>query len=50
MNPVPARAVLRRESNAEEGSFLLQARCRYEWDWDAFRRLTSAMYDVARRD
>jgi len=42
-----AREILRREFNAEKGSFLLQARCDYEWDWDAFRRLTSAMYDVA---
>jgi hypothetical protein len=41
------REILRREFDAEEGSFLLQARCRLIWDWDAFRRLTSAMYDVA---
>jgi tetratricopeptide (TPR) repeat protein len=46
-DPVPARAVLRREFDAEEGSFLIQIRCRLEWDWNAFRRLTSAMYDVA---
>ena len=26
---------------------MIQARVRLEWDWDAFRRLTSAMYDVA---
>jgi len=45
--PGSARDILRREFNAEKGSFLLQARCRLEWDWDAFRRLTSAMYDVA---
>ena len=32
---------------ADEGSFLIRVRCRLEWDWDAFRRLTSAMYDVA---
>jgi hypothetical protein len=42
-----ARDTLKREFNADEGSFLIQARCRGEWDWDAFRRLTSAMYDVA---
>jgi hypothetical protein len=42
-----ARGILRREFDAEEGSFLIQVRCRLEWDWDAFRRLTSAMYDVA---
>jgi tetratricopeptide (TPR) repeat protein len=41
------RGILRREFDAEEGSFLIQIRCRLEWDWDAFRRLTSAMYDVA---
>jgi len=45
--PGSARDILRREFYAEEGSFLIQARCRLEWDWDAFRRLTSAMYDVA---
>ena len=42
-----AREILRREFDAEKGSFLIQARCQLEWDWDAFRRLTSAMYDVA---
>lgn len=42
-----SRDILRREFDAEEGSFLLQARVRYKWDWDAFRRLTGAMYDVA---
>jgi tetratricopeptide (TPR) repeat protein len=46
-DPNPARAILRREFNAEEGSFLHQVRCGLKWDWDAFRRLTSAMYDVA---
>jgi tetratricopeptide (TPR) repeat protein len=45
--PGSARDILRREFYAEEGSFLLEARCRANWDWDAFRRLTSAMYDVA---
>src|ERR1700755_2094056 len=38
---------LKSEFDAGEGSFLLQARCNFVWDWDAFRRLTSAMYDVA---
>ena len=42
-----SRESLKREFEAEEGSFLLQARCYLEWDWEAFRRLTSAMYDVA---
>jgi hypothetical protein len=42
-----SREILRREFDAEEGSFLLQARVSLKWDWDAFRRLTSAMYDVA---
>jgi len=46
-DPISARAVLRREFDAQEGSFIFQARCHYEWDWDAFRSLTSAMYDVA---
>lgn len=46
-DPNAARAILRREFNAEEGSFILQARVWLKWDWDAFRRLTSAMYDVA---
>ena len=41
------RQILKREFEAEKGSFILQARSRYEWDWDAFRTLTSAMYDVA---
>src|SRR5689334_4982493 len=41
-----SRDILKSEFEAEKGSFILQAR-RYEWDWDAFRRLTSAMYDVA---
>jgi hypothetical protein len=45
--PGSARDILRREFHAEEGSFLIQARVRLEWDWDAFRRLTGAMYDVA---
>jgi len=42
-----ARDVLKREFDAEEGSFLIQARVWLNWDWEAFRRLTSAMYDVA---
>ena len=42
-----SRDILKREFDGEEGSFLLQARCRLKGDWDAFRRLTSAMYDVA---
>lgn len=42
-----SRDILRREFRAEEGSFLIQARVHLEWDWVAFRRLTSAMYDVA---
>src|SRR5580765_6679634 len=42
-----SREILRSEFEAGSGSFLLQARSRYTWDWDAFHRLTSAMYDVA---
>lgn len=45
--PGSPRDVLRREFHAEEGSFLIQLRVRLQWDWDAFRRLTGAMYDVA---
>jgi len=41
------REILKSEFDAEEGSFLIQARVRLKWDWDAFRRMTSAMYDVA---
>jgi hypothetical protein len=41
------REILKREFDAEKGSFLLEARYRANWDWDSFRRLTSAMYDVA---
>ena len=42
-----SRDVLKREFDAEEGSFLLRMRCELDWDWQAYRRLTSAMYDVA---
>ena len=42
-----SREILKREFDAEEGSFLLQARCQLKWDWGAFRALTGAMYDVA---
>jgi len=41
------REILRREFDAEEGSFILQVRVGLKWDWEAFRRLASAMYDVA---
>jgi hypothetical protein len=41
------RDVLKREFEAEDGSFLLHVRCDLTWDEVAFRRLTSAMYDVA---
>ena len=41
------REILRSEFNAEDGSFLVKLRCKCEWDWNAFRRLTIAMYDVA---
>jgi hypothetical protein len=34
------REILKREFDAEEGSFLLQSRCHANWDWNAFRRLT----------
>jgi hypothetical protein len=36
-------AVLRREFDAEEGSFLLRLRCDLDWDRAAFTRLDHAM-------
>jgi hypothetical protein len=39
--------IVRKHFDGEEGSFLLRARCELTWDWDAFRELTAAMYDVA---
>jgi hypothetical protein len=41
------REFLQCEEENAEGAFLLQLHCKCEWDWNAFRRLTSAMYDVA---
>lgn len=41
------REILKRQFDGEDGSFLLKARCELNWNWDAFRKLTSAMYDVA---
>ena len=41
------REALRREFDAEPGTFVLRLRCDLEWDWAAFRLLTAAMYDVA---
>jgi len=38
---------LRGQFDGDDGSFLLRARCELTWDWDAFRALTAAMYDVA---
>ncbi len=35
---------LRRQFNAEDGSFLLLVRCDLEWDWHAFDELKTAMY------
>ncbi len=40
--------ILKNEFDGEEGSFLLKLRCELDWDWDAFQRLTSAMYEVAK--
>ena len=42
-----SRDILQREFNGEEGSFVFRARNELAWDWNAFRTLTSAMYDVA---
>jgi hypothetical protein len=39
--------ILKSEFDAEDGSFLLIVRCELRWDIEAFRRLTSAMYDMA---
>src|SRR5262249_57673260 len=39
--------IVRREFNAEEGSFLLQLRCNYVWDKAAFSRLIIAMEKCA---
>ncbi|HBN74531.1 MAG TPA: hypothetical protein DD473_01670 [Planctomycetaceae bacterium] len=44
---MPVTELLRRQFAAEEGSFLQLARCELTWDWNAFRILTTAMYDVA---
>jgi hypothetical protein len=41
------REFLQCEEEHAKGAFLLQLHCKCEWDWSAFRRLTSAMYDVA---
>ncbi len=42
-----SREILKREFDADKGSFLILVRIELKWDWKAFRRLTSAMYDVA---
>lgn len=52
VSPMSPREILEREflqceEEDAKGTFLVQLHCRCEWDWDAFRRLTSAMYDVA---
>ena len=41
------RAELIEEFEAGEGSFLLRLRTELIWDWDAFYRCTSLVYDVA---
>jgi len=42
-----AAEILKREFDAEDGSFLGVVRGELRWDHSAFRRLTNAMYDVA---
>ena len=42
-----SREILKLEFEAKEGSFLSLLRGQLRWDWPAFRRLTSVMYDVA---
>jgi len=39
---------LKREFDAEKNTFLLKLRCELTWDEEAFRILTSLMYDVAK--
>jgi hypothetical protein len=39
--------ILRSEFEGADGSFLTTARCELRWDASAFRRLTTAMFDVA---
>ncbi|MCF6443065.1 hypothetical protein L1077_26930 [Pseudoalteromonas luteoviolacea] len=38
---------LRNEFEAGENSFLITLRCELKWDWDAFYKCTSLMYEVA---
>jgi hypothetical protein len=40
--------ILRKEFDAEEGSFLLKFRCFAEWDKEAFARIIQAMEQCAR--
>jgi len=42
--------VLRKEFDAEEGTFLLQIRCDLEWDKEAFTRLVAAMHTYCEHD
>lgn len=39
--------ILKYEFDAEEGSFILTARCDLKWDKVAFSKLTKAMFQVA---
>lgn len=41
------REFLQCEEEGAKGTFLVQLHCRCQWDWNAFHRLTGAMYDVA---
>ncbi|MCJ8314224.1 MAG: hypothetical protein HRU38_18905 [Saccharospirillaceae bacterium] len=38
---------LRSEFEAGENSFLIKLRCELSWDWDAFYKCSSLMFDVA---
>ena len=42
-----AQELLRREFDAEEGTFLLKLRIELKWDKSLFARLTSLMFSVA---
>lgn len=41
------RQLLKGEFEGEDGSFIFLLRNKLKWDWDAFYRLTDAMYHVA---
>ncbi len=48
-NKMKPEEILKREFDGEDGTFLIIARCELVWDWEAFKKLTRAMYDVAEK-